>query len=105
VIETRISATVITCLEFAYTQAPPQMKSLVMSLYLLSVSLGNLFTAAVNMFTRDAAGNSTLTGASYYWFFTGCMAVATLVLVPVVWLYRPREYLQLEADAPERPLH
>jgi len=90
----------ITCLEFSYTQAPPQMKSLVMSLYLLSVSLGNLFTAAVNWFTKDASGESILAGASYYWFFTGCMAVATLLLVPVVLLYRPREYLQQEADKP-----
>jgi len=88
----------ITCLEFSYTQAPPQMKSLVMSLYLLSISLGNLFTAAVNAFTRDASGESSLAGASYYWFFTGCMAVATALLVPVVLLYRPREYLQAEAD-------
>jgi len=95
----------ITCLEFSYTQAPTQMKSLVMSLYLLSVSLGNLFTAAVNMATRDAAGHSTLTGASYYWFFTGCMAVATLLLVPVVLLYRPREYLQQEADGRAPPTH
>lgn len=90
----------ITCLEFSYTQAPPQMKSFVMSLYLLSVSLGNLFTAAVNWLTRDGSGESTLAGASYYWFFTGCMAVATLLLVPVVLLYKPREYLQAEADAP-----
>ncbi|MFM7034913.1 MAG: POT family MFS transporter [Planctomycetia bacterium] len=90
----------ITCLEFSYTQAPPQMKSLVMSLYLLSISLGNLFTAAVNAFTRDASGESSLTGASYYWFFTACMAVATLLLVPVVLLYRPREYMQAEADSP-----
>ena len=84
----------ITCLEFSYTQAPPQMKSLVMSLYLLSVSLGNLFTALVNWLMKDGAGNSTLAGASYYWFFTGCMALATVLLVPVVLLYKPREYLQ-----------
>jgi len=88
----------ITCLEFSYTQAPPQMKSLVMSLYLLSISLGNLFTAAVNAVTRGASGESSLAGASYYWFFTGCMAVATALLVPVVLLYRPREYLQAEAE-------
>ncbi len=94
----------ITCLEFSYTQAPPQMKSFVMSLYLLSVSLGNLFTAFVNIVTRDTAGNSTLTGASYYWFFTGCMAVATLLLLPVVLLYRPREYFQSEAEN-EQPPH
>ena len=90
----------ITCLEFSYTQAPPQMKSLVMSLYLLSVSLGNLFTALVNAVTRDASGESTLTGASYYWFFTACMAVATALFLPVLWRYKPREYLQQEADVP-----
>lgn len=84
----------ITCLEFSYTQAPPQMKSFVMSLSLLSVSLGNLFTALVNAFSQDAAGNSLLAGASYYWFFCGCMAVATVLLLPVMWTYRPREYLQ-----------
>jgi len=90
----------ITCLEFSYTQAPPQMKSLVMSLYLLSVSLGNLFTALVNAVTRDASGESTLTGASYYWFFTACMAVATALFLPVLWWYKPREYLQQEAEVP-----
>ena len=89
----------ITCLEFSYTQAPPQMKSLVMSLYLLSVSLGNLFTALVNWITKDAAGNSTLVGQNYYWFFTACMALATLLLVPVVWRYQPREYIQGDGTA------
>jgi len=89
----------ITCLEFSYTQAPPQMKSLVMSLSLLSVSLGNLFTALVNSLTQDAAGRSLLAGENYYWFFTGCMAAATLLFLPVLRWYRPREYIQGEAPA------
>lgn len=38
----------IVALEFAYTQAPRQMKSFIMSVFLLAVSLGNLFTALVN---------------------------------------------------------
>lgn len=38
----------ITGLEFSYTQAPKTMKSVVMALWLFSVSLGNLFTSAVN---------------------------------------------------------
>ncbi len=84
----------ITSLEFSYTQAPPHMKSLVMSLYLLAVSLGNFFAAFVNSFTKDAQGNSTLTGENYYWFFAGCMALATVLLVPVLLLYKPREYIQ-----------
>ncbi len=40
----------ITGLEFAYTQAPKKMKSFIMALFLMSVSLGNLFTAGVNHF-------------------------------------------------------
>ena len=48
----------ITGLEFAYTQAPKKMKSVVMALFLMSVSLGNLFTAGVNNFIMvpDALG-------------------------------------------------
>jgi len=38
----------ITCLEFSYTQAPRTMKSLIMAIFLMSVSLGNVFTAVVN---------------------------------------------------------
>ena len=38
----------ITALEFAYKQAPLKMKSTIMSLFLLSASMGNLVTAAVN---------------------------------------------------------
>ena len=38
----------ITALEFSYTQAPIRMKSFIMSLFLLSTSLGNLLTAGVN---------------------------------------------------------
>ena len=38
----------ITCLEFSYTQAPRTMKSVIMALFLMSVSLGNVFVAGVN---------------------------------------------------------
>ncbi len=88
----------ITCLEFSYTQAPKQMKSLIMGIYLLSVAAGNFLTAAVNRFTMDSAGNSTLVGANYYWFFTNLMIAATVLFIFVVIFYKPREYLQDGAD-------
>ena len=50
----------ITCLEFAYTQAPTSMKSVVMAMFLASVSLGNYFTAAVNKFILIEKGDSAL---------------------------------------------
>ena len=43
----------ITCLEFSYTQAPKKMKSLILGFFLISVSLGNLFTAGVNHFIMN----------------------------------------------------
>ncbi|WP_203329001.1 POT family MFS transporter [Candidatus Laterigemmans baculatus] len=88
----------ITCLEFSYTQAPNSIKSIVMSIYMLSVSLGNLITAGVNLFIQNADGTSKLPGASYYWFFTGLMAVAAVAFIGVAKLYRGRTYIQDEAD-------
>lgn len=93
----------ITCLEFSYTQAPPKMKSSIMALYLGSVSAGNIFTALVNRLTMDEAGNSTLTGASYYWFFTAVMAGAAVLFIPVALLYRERTYLQQEEPLGTQP--
>ncbi len=88
----------ITALEFSYTQAPKQMKSLVMGLYLLSVSFGNLFTAIVNHFIRNEDGTRNLTEVQYYWFFTACM-FGTAVLY-VIWsqFYRGKTYIQGEED-------
>lgn len=47
----------IVSLEYAYTQAPRTMKSLVMCFYLASVAVGNFFVAEVNQFIQipDAA--------------------------------------------------
>jgi len=89
----------VTCLEFSYTQAPKKMKSFIMSLYLLSVSAGNFLTAFVNKFTQDANGNSTLVGASYYWFFTYLMLGAAIVYIVVSLFYREKEYIQTAEDA------
>jgi len=42
----------IVCLEFSYTQAPRAMKSAIMSIFLVAVSAGNLFTAQINRFIQ-----------------------------------------------------
>jgi len=46
----------IVALEFAYTQAPKSMKSLMMCFYLGSVAVGNLFVAGVNHFIQIPSG-------------------------------------------------
>ncbi|MDG2391203.1 MAG: POT family MFS transporter [Planctomycetaceae bacterium] len=89
----------ITCLEFSYTQSPNSMKSVIMSLYLLSVAAGNEFTAIVNLLIEKSDGTSRLPGADYYWFFTGCMFVAAVGFLYVVKTYQGKTYIQDE-DAP-----
>lgn len=42
----------IVCLEFAYTQAPQSMKSMIMSIFLLTVALGNALTGTINHFIQ-----------------------------------------------------
>ena len=88
----------ITCLEFAYTQAPKKMKSFIMAVFLLSISLGNAFTAVVNWFIRNEDGSSKLPGASYYWFFTIAMLVTAVLFIPVAKGYRVKSYIQDEGS-------
>jgi hypothetical protein len=80
----------ITCLEFAYTQAPPKMKSLLMSLYLLSISLGNAFTSFINYFIQNPDGSVKLGGANYYYFFAALMLLAAIVSIGVAMAYKER---------------
>jgi POT family proton-dependent oligopeptide transporter len=86
----------ITGLEFSYTQAPPKMKAVVMSLWLLAVSAGNAITAAINVLIQDENGKSRLTGPDYYWLFAGLMAATAVVFIFVAMMYRERTYLQGE---------
>lgn len=88
----------ITCLEFSYTQAPKKMKSLIMAIFFLSITLGNTFTSIVNFFIINPDGTSKLPGASYYWFFTILMAAAAFLFVFVAKAYKEKNYVQ---DAPE----
>ncbi len=88
----------ITALEFSYTQAPPRLKSLVMSLDLLSVALGNFFTSRVNAYIEKAGEASGLSGAAYWWFFLKVTAVTTVVFCIVASIYRGQTYLQDEEE-------
>ena len=54
----------VTGLEYSYKQAPPVMKSFVMSLALLSTSVGNALTATVNdVMVRPLSASAIETGA------------------------------------------
>jgi proton-dependent oligopeptide transporter, POT family len=84
----------ITALEFSYTQAKNSMKSMVMALFFLSVSLGNLFTSAVNVFIQNADGTTKITGAEYYVFFAAMMLATALVYIPCAMWFKEKTYIQ-----------
>jgi POT family proton-dependent oligopeptide transporter len=86
----------ITCLEFSYTQAPKTMKSFVMAFFMLSISLGNLFTSAVNFFIQKADGSSKLEGAEYFMFFTSLMLVTAVLFMLLARFYRGQTYINEE---------
>jgi proton-dependent oligopeptide transporter, POT family len=57
----------ITGLEFSYKQAPLTMKSFIMALFYFSISMGNLFTAAVNHYMVRPLDGSTVEVGSQTW--------------------------------------
>lgn len=66
----------ITCLEFCYTLAAKRMKLPVMTTFFMCASIGNLFTAAVNLVIQNPDGSSKRAGADWYFFFV-CATVTT----------------------------
>jgi proton-dependent oligopeptide transporter, POT family len=86
----------ITGLEFSYTQAPKKMKSIVMSLWLLSNSAGNLFTAVINGAIQDENGMQTISTTNYFWLFAGLMAGTAVLFVFAAMAYRPTEVADSE---------
>jgi POT family proton-dependent oligopeptide transporter len=71
----------VTALEFAYTQAPPQLKSLVMGLWFLTISAGSLLAAVV-------AGLNRWQGVGYYHFYAWLMLGAAVAFLLVALAYR-----------------
>ena len=89
-----------TCLEFSYRQAPPALKSLVMSMMLASIGLGNAITAWVNHYIQKPDREFRLDGADYYLTFALFMLVAAILYVPYAMFYKERSYLATgEANA------
>jgi len=84
----------ITALEYAYTQAPKLMKSVLMALFMLSISLGNVFTSAVNFFIQQQDGSVLLEGADYFWFFSILMFATGLVFALVSPFFKDKTILQ-----------
>jgi POT family proton-dependent oligopeptide transporter len=88
----------ITTLEFSYTQASNSLKSVVMALFLLSVSIGNLFTSAVNFILINPDGSTKLTGTEYFLFFSGLMLIVSFLYIPVAMAFKVQNHVQDEEE-------
>jgi proton-dependent oligopeptide transporter, POT family len=83
----------ITCLEYAYTQAPPSMKSTIMACYLLSVTLGNVLVSVIQTNIKNGGFFAQFHGAGFYWLFTGICAATALLFMFVSPFIKERSYL------------
>jgi len=88
----------ITTLEFAYTQAPKKMKSFIMGVYFLGISLGNLLVALVNKVIQNEEGPADLHGPAYFWFFTIVMAITAIAFVFYSRTYKGTTFVQGNDD-------
>jgi POT family proton-dependent oligopeptide transporter len=83
-----------TGLEFAYSQAPPKMKGVIMSFWNLSVTIGNLWVLLVNGAVKNDTVTSSIANsgisviAFQMFFFAGFAFVAAAVFGAVASRYR-----------------
>lgn len=72
----------ITCLEYAYTQSPPTMKSTIMACYLLSITLGNVLVSIIQTNIKNGGFFAQFHGAGFFWLFCGiCFGTAVIFML------------------------
>ena len=83
-----------TGLEFAYSQAPREMKGTIMSLWSLTVTVGNQLVSVVARLNVFEGAAGTL------FFYAGLIFVAAIVFAFIASRYQVRDYFQPSALAP-----
>jgi POT family proton-dependent oligopeptide transporter len=86
-----------TGLEFAFTQASAEMKSTIMSFWLLTVAVGNLFVPLITKIkgalikTAVAEGGSAAVNASTFYLYAGLTFVVAIAFIVVAMRYKERK--------------
>lgn len=81
-----------TGLEFAFTQAAPEMKSTIMSFWLLTVALGNALVSVItSVLSTDAGGHSGAVSSGRFFLYAGMTFVVGILFVLIATRYRYRE--------------
>jgi proton-dependent oligopeptide transporter, POT family len=83
----------VTGLEFAYTQAPREMKGIIQSLWLITTTLANVAVAI-------ASNLNVFTGAGQFFFYAAFAVLAGVALALMARRYKVKEYFQQEAAVP-----
>jgi POT family proton-dependent oligopeptide transporter len=86
----------ITGLEYAFSQAPKNMKSTIMSIFFFTVFVGNILVSLINNSIRSGGFFSHYKGASYFWLFVGIMAVNTVLYYLAVYLFKIKDTTPVE---------
>ena len=82
-----------TGLEFAFTQAAPQMKSTIMSFWLLTVAFGNLVVAALTkVLSSEESGHADSVTTGRFLLYAGLAFGVAILFSIVATRYRYREY-------------
>ena len=82
----------ITGLEYAYTQAPPTMKSTISACWLVAVTMGNVFDSLVQNSIRNHGFFARFQGEGFFWFFSGACACAGIVFALVTPFIKEKRY-------------
>ena len=83
----------ITCLEYAYTQSPPSMKSTIMACYLLTVTLGNVLVSIIQNNIKSKGFFAQFEGAGFFWLFTGICAASAVIFMIVSPFIKEKSYI------------
>lgn len=81
-----------TGLEFAFTQAAPEMKSTIMSFWLITIALGNALVSIItSMLSSDAGGSSGAVSSGRFFLYAGMTCVVGVLFILVAMQYRYRD--------------
>ena len=86
----------ITGLEISYAYAPKAMKSTILAVWLLTVSMGNIYISVLNRMIDN--GTIDLKGADYYEFWFWAMLATAILFVPATYLFRGKRYIGGDGD-------
>jgi POT family proton-dependent oligopeptide transporter len=87
-----------TGLEFAYSQAPPKLKGVLMSFWMIAVTIGGLWVLLVNATVKNESITAAIEGAGFgvvsfqMFFFAGFATLAALAFGLYAMRYRVGDY-------------